>query len=115
MNCQLLNSEKMVGYDSNLPDIVLDKTGNLFKKTIKVSTTIKEIESIEEVKSMFTTTFVLKVEWVDARLTWYDLNDELDLNIPSKVHKKSIWFPKLKLQIRKAIQRFQMIPNQKYV
>ena len=44
---------------------------------------IKEIQNIAEVQSRFTTTFNLKLEWIDARLTWYDLNDELDLNIPS--------------------------------
>ena len=85
----------MQGYDSNIPDIVLDKSGNILKKIVKVSTTIKEIQNIAEVQSRFTTTFNLKLEWIDTRLIWYDLNDDLDLNIPSKVHKKSIWFPKI--------------------
>ena len=95
MNCQLLNNESMEGYDSHFPDIGLDEKGNILKKTIKVSIEIKEIESIEEVNSRFTATFILKIEWMDARLTWYDLNEDLDLNILSEVQKKNIWFPKI--------------------
>ena len=94
-NCQLLHNENLEDYDSNIPDIILDKSGKIQKKNIKISLLIKEIESIEEVKSRFTATFTLKVEWIDARLTWYDLNEDIDLNIPSKEHKRNIWFPKI--------------------
>ena len=94
LNCQLLNEENMEDYDSNLPAIALDEIGNILKKVIKLSITIKEIESIEEVKSRYTTTFILKVEWMDARLTWYDLNEDVDLNIPSKEQKKIFGFLK---------------------
>ena len=41
-NCQLLNDEKMKGYDSNLPEIVLDEKGNILRKIVKISITIKE-------------------------------------------------------------------------
>jgi len=95
MNCQLVNNEDMEGYDSNIPDIDLDETGNILKKIIKVSTTIKEVGRIEEVKSRFSATFILELEWTDARFTWYDLNQDENLNIPSKELKKNIWFPKI--------------------
>ena len=53
------------------------------------------IESIKEVKSRYTATFILGVEWKDARLTWYDMNEDSNLNIPSEVQKNNIWFPKI--------------------
>ena len=94
-NYQLLNNKDMEDYDSNLPDIVLDNQGKIMKKKLKVSVTIIEIKSIEEVKSRYTATFNLKLEWMDARLTWYDLHENLDLNILSDEQKKNIWFPKI--------------------
>ena len=80
-NCQLLNDENMQDYDSNIPDIVLDKRGNILKKIVKVSTTIKEIQNIAEVQSRFTTTFNLKLEWIDARLTWYEVPNDSESKI----------------------------------
>ena len=79
-----------------------DELADAFSRYINVSTPVlTNISSclwisldFEEVKSRFTTTFLLKVEWTDARLTWYDLNEDTDLNIPSKEQKKIIWFPK---------------------
>ena len=85
----------MEGYDSNLPDIVLDNNGKIMRKILKVSVTIEGIKSVEEVKSRYTATFNLKLEWMDARLTWYDLREDFDLNILSEEQKKKIWFPKI--------------------
>ena len=95
IDCQLLRKRNMEGYDSNLPDIVIKNEGKLLKKMVRVSITIEEIKSIEEVKSRYTTTFDLELEWMDARLTWYDLHEDLDLNILSEEQKKNIWFPKI--------------------
>ena len=93
IDCQLLSKKNMEGYDSNLPDIVIENGGKLLKKMVKVSITIEEIKSIEEVKSRYTTTFDLELEWMDARLTWYDIHEDLDLNILSEEQKNDIWFP----------------------
>ena len=109
INCQLLNNKNMEDYDSNLPDIFLDNEGKIVKKMLKVSVTIKEIKSIEEVKSRYTTTFNLKLEWNDARLTWYDLHEDLDLNILSEEQKKYIWFPKI--LIANTEENIVEIPN----
>ena len=95
LNCQLINNKNMEGYDSNLPDIVLDNNGKIMRKILKVSITIEGIKSVEEVKSRYTATFNLKLEWSDARLTWYDLREDFDLNILSEEQKKKIWFPKI--------------------
>ena len=62
IDCQLLNDENMQDYDSNIPDIVLDKRGNILKKIVKVSMTIKEIQKIAEVQSRFTATFNLRMD-----------------------------------------------------
>ena len=109
INCQLLNNKDMEDYDSNLPDIVLDNQGKIVKKMLKVSVTIKEIKSIEEVKSRYTATFNLKLEWNDARLTWYDLHEDQDLNILSDEQKKRIWFPKI--LIGNSEENIVEIPN----
>ena len=51
----IANFWTMQDYDSNIPYIVLDKRGNILKKIVKVSMTIKEIQNIAEVQSRFTT------------------------------------------------------------
>ena len=109
IDCQLLNNKDMGGYDSNLPDIVLDSKGKIMKKMLKPSVTIEEIKSIEEVKSRYTATFNLKLEWTDSRLTWYDLHEDLDLNILSEEQKKNIWFPKI--LIANTEENIVEIPN----
>ena len=75
---------------------------------MNVSIIVEDIESIEEVKSRFTATINLIVEWTDARLTWNDLADDIDLNIPSNEIKKMIWFPKINI---KNSENNMEIPN----
>ena len=99
----------MEDYDSNLPDIVLDNRRKIVKKMLKVFVTIKEIKSIEEVKSRYTATFDIILEWMDSRLTWYDLHEDLDLNILSEEQKKYIWFPKI--LIANSEENIVEIPN----
>ena len=109
IDCQLLNKKKMEGYDSNLPDIIVDNEGKTMKKILKMYITIKEIKSIEEVKSRYTATFDLKLEWMDGRLTWYNLHEDDDLNILSEDQKKLIWFPKI--LITNSEENIAEIPN----
>ena len=112
LNCRLLNDESMEDYESSIPDIVLDDAGKIVKKTVRLSVTIKGIESIEEVKSRYTMSFNLELEWFDARLTWYDLNEDIDLNIPSARNKEIIWFPKILLANSKHNDKVPFIvPN----
>ena len=99
----------MEGYDSNLPDIIVDNKGKTMKKILKMYITIKEIKSIEEVKSRYTATFDLKLEWMDGRLTWYNLHEDDDLNILSEEQKKLIWFPKI--LITNSEENIAEIPN----
>ena len=37
----------------------------------------------------------MSAEWIDARITWKDLNKDVFLNIPSKEQKNLFWFPKI--------------------
>ena len=94
-HCEILSVEKMKGYKSDRPDIILNEARDIVKKPVNISITITDIESIEEVKSRFTAAFTLTAEWIDPRLTWKDLNTDDFLNFLSKDQKTLIWFPKI--------------------
>ena len=46
-NCPILSLDNMEGYESDLPDIILDDAGNILKKPVKISIIIKDIESMK--------------------------------------------------------------------
>ena len=94
-NCPISNVGNLEGYKSDLPDINVNEAGDIIKKPVKISIAITNIESIEEVKSRFTSGFTLEAEWTDERLIWKDLHEDVFLNIPSKEQKNIFWFSKI--------------------
>ena len=93
--CPILRVSNLEGYKSYLPDVTVDEAGDIIKKPVKVAIDITNVESIQEVKSRFTSAFTLTAEWTDTRLVWNDLNEDVFLNIPSEEQKNIFWFPKI--------------------
>ena len=69
-NCTILHLENMGGYKQESPDIDFDDARDIIKKHVMISTNITRIESIDEVKSRFTASFVLLVEWIIVMLCY---------------------------------------------
>ena len=93
--CPILMKGYLQGYKSDLPHIKVNEKGQIIKKHVEISIDITLIEKIEEVASRFTSTFTLTAEWIDPRLVWRDLNEDIFLNIPSEEQKYIFWFPKI--------------------
>ena len=57
-------------------DIFTNDKKEIIKNPINISTDIRNIESIEEVKIRFNADITVSAEWVDKSLIWNDLKQD---------------------------------------
>ena len=65
------------------------------KKNILINVTIIEVLTIDEISSIFEVKFTIFSSWIDYRLTYNNLKDDINVNMIEE--KERIWFPKYHL------------------
>ena len=60
---------------------------------VRVSMEIKQFTSIREVDQTIAAKFRMTLEWVEQRMTWSDLSNDMNLNILSLKQVHKLWLP----------------------
>ena len=83
--------------------IVIDPKNYLKDKppkqgVVKVHVKLLKILKLDEVSALFSSQYSIKMEWMDSRLTFYNLHGNQGLNTIVEDEKQMIWTPSLILE-----------------
>ena len=62
---------------------------------VRLSVDLLKILKIDEVAMLYKTQYSVNLEWLDPRITYYNLNENQGLNTLVEQEKDKIWTPKL--------------------
>ena len=72
---------------------------------VKLRVDLLKVLQIDEVAMLYETQYTVNLEWLDPRITFYNLNDNQGLNTLVELEKEKIWTPKLILDNTKQKTR----------
>ena len=80
--------------------VVIDQNNYLKDKppkaaVVKIRIELLQVLEIGEIKMLFSTQYKLHMQWFDQRVTFYNLNDNQELNSLVQDEKHKIWTPAL--------------------
>ena len=62
---------------------------------VKLSIDLLKVLNIDEVSMLYETQYIVNLEWLDPRITFFDLHEDQGLNTLVEEEKLKIWTPKL--------------------
>ena len=72
---------------------------------VKLRVDLLKVLQIDEVAMLYETQYTVNLEWLDPRITFYNLNENQGLNTLVELEKEQIWTPKLILDNTKQKTR----------
>lgn len=88
-DCSFINLEP--NYNADIPSLKPD-----FKEQmLTVNVQINRILELKDVEMNMLIDFFLEIEWIDAGLTFVNLNENMELNLISQKNVHKMWIPKL--------------------
>ena len=104
MECQKVNIA--LSYNQLISPPAVE--GKNKKMDVRVSVHVNSILGINEIDQLIYISYELIMEWIDPRLEYNNIKENIDLNVMSLSETEAIWVPRLKFHNTRSAQETQL-------